>query len=288
MRRFDISKTRLVLASIIRIIASHNKLRRGIFALKSLNNTVGRLPRKAQKEMTIVSSLCICASISFSLFLGCATETPHKVEAKALVEGSMREVVIRPDKPIHIACWMVISGPNASLGTDTKRGVEIAVDDVGGKLLGHPIKITTQDSRCNAEGGQAAAAKLASDPSIVAAVGPNCSSAARPGAPILWKAGIVTVSPSNTDPRLTVPVGECNVTGHLTFNLGSFRFSGKSSMLAAFNGRLILLDSEYAGYNKPGGKMRQNSPDVKKRSTMILNGKETRVFSEVGLCLTLL
>ena len=183
MRHFDMSKTPLVLASIIRIIASHNKLRRAILAVKALNNTVGKLPRKAQKEMAIVSRLCVCALISLSLFLGCATETPRKVEAKALVEGSMREVVIRPGGPIHIACWMVISGRDASLGTDTKRGVEIAVDDVGGKLLGHPIKITTQDSRCNAEGGQAAAAKLASDPSIVAAVGPNCSSAARPGAP---------------------------------------------------------------------------------------------------------
>ena len=86
----------------------------------------------------------------------------------------------------------------------------------------------------------------------------------------------------------TVTVGECNVTGHLTFSLGSFRFSAKSSMLAAFNGEIILLVSEYAGYNKPGGKMRRNSPDLKKRFTMILNGKEVRVSSEGGLCLPLL
>ena len=124
-------------------------------------------------------------------------------------------VKIKKGDPIHIACWMVVAGENASLGTDTKRGVEIAVEDIKGKVLGHPIKISTQDTGCNAEGGQAAATKLASDPTIVAAVGSNCSSEARPGVPILWKAGIVTVSPSNTAPYLTDPKRGPEYNGYL-------------------------------------------------------------------------
>ena len=127
----------------------------------------------------------------------------------------MGVVKIKKGDPVHIACWMVVAGPDASLGTDTKRGVEIAVADVGGKVLGHPIKISTQDTGCNAEGGQAAATKLASDPTIVAAVGSNCSSEARPGVPILWKAGIVTVSPSNTAPYLTDPKRGPEYNGYL-------------------------------------------------------------------------
>jgi branched-chain amino acid transport system substrate-binding protein len=39
----------------------------------------------------------------------------------------------------------------------------------------------------------------------VAAIGSNCSSAAKPGVPILWNAGITTISPSNTAPYLTDP-----------------------------------------------------------------------------------
>ena len=138
-----------------------------------------------------------------------AKKTEFKYEDKIGV------VKIKKGNPIHIACWMVVAGPDASLGTDTKRGVEIAVDDVGGKLLGHPIKISTQDTGCNAEGGQAAATKLASDPTIVAAVGSNCSSEARPGVPILWKAGIATVSPSNTAPYLTDPKRGPEYDGYL-------------------------------------------------------------------------
>lgn len=35
-------------------------------------------------------------------------------------------VAIKKGQPIHIAYWMVVAGENASLGTDTRRGVEIA------------------------------------------------------------------------------------------------------------------------------------------------------------------
>jgi branched-chain amino acid transport system substrate-binding protein len=121
------------------------------------------------------------------------------------VEDPIGVVKIKPGEPIHMACWMVVVGADASLGTDTKRGVEIAIEDKGGKVLGFPIKLTVQDTGCNAEGGQAAATKLAADPTIVAAIGSSCSSEARPGVPILWKAGISTVSPSATSPDLTDP-----------------------------------------------------------------------------------
>ena len=120
-------------------------------------------------------------------------------------EDPVGVITIKPGEPVHVACWLVVAGADTSLGTDSKIGVEIAIDDKGGKLLGHPIKLSVQDTGCNAEGGQAAATKLAADPTIVAAVGSSCSSEARPGAPILWKAGIATVSPSNTAPYLTDP-----------------------------------------------------------------------------------
>jgi branched-chain amino acid transport system substrate-binding protein len=124
-------------------------------------------------------------------------------------------VTIKPGEPIHIAYWFVVSGPDASLGEDTKRGIEIAVDDMGGKLLGRDIKLTGEDELCGPEGGQAAATKIAADPTIVAAIGSNCSSAAKPGVPILWKAGIVTVSPSNTAVFLTVADRDAGYNGYL-------------------------------------------------------------------------
>ena len=124
---------------------------------------------------------------------------------QAEVKDPIGVVKLRAGEPIHIAYWVVISGPNTSLGTDVVRGIEIAVDTFGGSIKGWPLKISGQDAGCSAEGGQAAATRLAADPTIVAAIGSTCSSAAKPGVPILWKAGIPSVSPSNTAPFLTDP-----------------------------------------------------------------------------------
>ena len=66
-------------------------------------------------------------------------------------------VEIGPDDPIHIAYMLTISGATASLGEDSRGGIEIAIDDRGGELLGHEIRLTGEDSGCSAEGGQAAA-----------------------------------------------------------------------------------------------------------------------------------
>ncbi len=130
-------------------------------------------------------------------------------------EDKIGVVKIKKGAAVHIACWMVVTGPDQTLGLDTKYGVEIAAEDEHGKLFGHPIQITVEDSGCNPEGGQAAATKIASDPTVVAAVGSNCSSEAKPGVPILWKAGIVTVSPSNTAPYLTDPKRGHEYDGYL-------------------------------------------------------------------------
>ncbi|MDQ7820451.1 MAG: branched-chain amino acid ABC transporter substrate-binding protein [Armatimonadota bacterium] len=124
-------------------------------------------------------------------------------------------VRIARGQPLIIAYWLVVAGPDASLGIDSRRGIEIAIDDKGGRLLGHPIRLIGEDSGCNAEGGVTAATKLAANRQIVAAIGSSCSSEAVPGAPILWKAGIVTVSPSNTAPRLTDPNRGPDYDGYL-------------------------------------------------------------------------
>jgi branched-chain amino acid transport system substrate-binding protein len=137
--------------------------------------------------------------------LGLTTAYGQTKKGEISYKDKLGIIKIKPGDPIHIGVWFVVAGPDASLGIDTKRGVEIARDDKGGKLLGHPIKLTVQDEGCNAEGGQAAATKLAADKTIVAAIGSNCGSAARAGVPILWKAGILTISPSNTLPSVTDP-----------------------------------------------------------------------------------
>lgn len=119
-------------------------------------------------------------------------------------------VDIAPGDPIHIAYLMVVAGPNESLGIDSRNGVEIAIEDIGGEILGHAVRFDGEDGGCGAEGGQTAGTKLAADPSIVAVIGTSCSSEARAALPLIDQAGFVMVSPSNTAPDLTTPGSENN------------------------------------------------------------------------------
>lgn len=123
-------------------------------------------------------------------------------------------VSIAPGDPIHLAYAMVITGPDATLGIDSRNGVEIAIAEKG-KLLGHDIQLTGEDDGCSAEGGQAAGTKLAADPTIVAVFGTSCSSAARVAVPMLSQAGFVIISASNTAPDLTKAGDPNNWPGYL-------------------------------------------------------------------------
>ena len=111
-------------------------------------------------------------------------------------------VTLAANDPLTIAWMFVVSGPDGSLGTDTQRGAEIAQDDRP-IVAGHTVELIGEDEGCNAEGGQAAGTKVASNSNVVAAIGTNCSSAARAAVPLLFAAGIPMVSPSNTAPDLT-------------------------------------------------------------------------------------
>jgi len=112
-------------------------------------------------------------------------------------------VTVGKDEPIRIAYMMVVSGSDASLGQDTKYGVEIAIEDKGSTLLGHKIELIGEDTLCSAEGGQTAATKLAADTKLVAVVGTSCSSEARAALPIMCAQSIPMISASNTAPDLT-------------------------------------------------------------------------------------
>ena len=131
-------------------------------------------------------------------------ETAAPAEPVAPVAGPLGVLDIAPGDPIKIAYMLVVAGDNQTLGQDAKRGIELAIADTP-ELLGHTVELTGEDSGCNAEGGQAAATKLAADKTIVAVIGSSCSSESVPGAPIISEAGLTMLSPSATAPILTAP-----------------------------------------------------------------------------------
>lgn len=117
--------------------------------------------------------------------------------------------------PIHLAFWGVLSGPDSSLGVDAQRGVEIAIDDRGGELLGREIELSSEDGLCTPEGGATAAQKLAADTTIVGLVGSVCSDETVGGIKTITEAGLTTISASNTRPALTAEDRDETYAGYL-------------------------------------------------------------------------
>jgi|tagenome__1003787_1003787.scaffolds.fasta_scaffold20965945_4 branched-chain amino acid transport system substrate-binding protein len=107
--------------------------------------------------------------------------------------------------PIQIGGYWVLTGPDAALGVDERRGAELALRDRKNTVAGHPARLVVEDDGCSAEGGQTAATKLAANPAIVIVLGPGCSGAATAAAPILWKVGIVDIGTASSAPSLTAP-----------------------------------------------------------------------------------
>jgi branched-chain amino acid transport system substrate-binding protein len=125
----------------------------------------------------------------------------------AFAQDDSGVVTVAPDGEVVIGLAASLSGEGlVPLGEDIQRGAELALDDrptvsVGGTEFA--VAINPQDDLCSAEGGQAVANLFAADPSVVAVVGPMCSSAAFAAAPILDEAGYTSISPSATAAKLT-------------------------------------------------------------------------------------
>jgi branched-chain amino acid transport system substrate-binding protein len=143
-------------------------------------------------------------------------------------------VTIPAGEKIHIVDWGVLSGADASLGEDALYGVQIAVDDKGGKLLGFDINLTTEDGLCTVDGGAAAAQKMASDNTIVGLIGSSCSDETVGGIAALTNAGLTTISPSNTRPALTAPDRDATFAGYAR-TAHSDAFQGKAVAEFVYN-----------------------------------------------------
>ena len=104
-----------------------------------------------------------------------------------------------------------LTGPVAWAGEQALVGTELAVADLNAKggVLGEQMRVISVDDACDAEQAVAAARKLISE-GVRFVVGHMCSGAAIPTAPLYEAAGVIVISPSATNPRLTEE-GRANV-----------------------------------------------------------------------------
>ncbi len=145
-------------------------------------------------------------------------------------------VTVSPGQPIEIGVLQSLSGGVAPLGIEQVRGIQLAMDACHSTLLGHPIRLQTEDTGCTREGGANAALRIIADPQMVAILGTTCSSAAAAVSKAMSDAGLAMVSGNNSAPFLTSIGGKQAPDWHP----GYFRTacneetSGKAAAIYAF------------------------------------------------------
>jgi branched-chain amino acid transport system substrate-binding protein len=105
---------------------------------------------------------------------------------------------------VHIGAAAPLTGTMAWFGEQHERGVGMAVAELNeaGGVLGQSVEVVVADDYCEAEQGVAAARKLIAD-GVVFVAGHLCSGAAIPASELYEEAGIIMISGTATNPKLT-------------------------------------------------------------------------------------
>lgn len=105
---------------------------------------------------------------------------------------------------VLIALANPMTGRYAWFGEQGQRGVALAIDHLNqqGAILGKTAELLVGDDRCNSEIAPALAEKFVAE-GVRLVVGHGCSGPALAAAPIYEDAGIIMISPSASNPKLT-------------------------------------------------------------------------------------
>lgn len=105
---------------------------------------------------------------------------------------------------IKIAVAGPITGSDAAVGDQMKRGAAMAVADINahGGLLGQKLSLDVGDDACDPKQAVAIANKFAVS-GVVFVAGHYCSSTSIPASAVYADAGIIEISPASTNPAYT-------------------------------------------------------------------------------------
>lgn len=108
---------------------------------------------------------------------------------------------------IKIGSVMPVTGAIATFGVSSVEAIELAFKEInaeGGVLGGKQLQLINEDNRSTAEETATAFQKLIEQEKVVAIIGSVASSHSLAGAPIAQDAGIPTISPTSTNPAVTL------------------------------------------------------------------------------------
>ncbi len=109
------------------------------------------------------------------------------------------------EETIKIGYIGPLTGDAASYGIDTRKAVQMKIDEVNasGGIDGRTITLIAEDGRCTGSDAASAAQKLIALDKVVAIIGGQCSGETLAAAPVAEAAEIVLISPISSSPDIT-------------------------------------------------------------------------------------
>jgi branched-chain amino acid transport system substrate-binding protein len=122
----------------------------------------------------------------------------------AILAGALASIGGAKAQNIPIAVVGPLTGSNAALGEQMKRGAEMAVSDINAKggVLGKKLDLNIADDACDPKQAVAAANDVVGK-NVVFVAGHYCSSSSIPASAVYNEAGVLQMTPASTNPALT-------------------------------------------------------------------------------------
>jgi branched-chain amino acid transport system substrate-binding protein len=129
-----------------------------------------------------------------------------KFIAVLLVLAAIAGCTAGGSKGVKIALIFPLTGPVPTFGQSSKEGAELAIKEWNekGGLLGQQIEWVVADSGCDGATATDAANKVIDQDGVKFIVGAVCSSASIPISEVANPKGVLQISPTSTNPKVTI------------------------------------------------------------------------------------
>jgi branched-chain amino acid transport system substrate-binding protein len=228
--------------------------------------------------------LAICLLISISLSFACVQKG-----GDGNTSGSTGDT-------IKVGVYGDLSGPTSSFGLSTRRGIELAFEEINaaGGVNGKKLVPVVEDDQGRPEQAKTVISKLINQDKVQAVLGEVASSNSLAAAPVAQEAKIPMITPSSTNPKVT-EVGDyisrvCFIDPFQGSVMAKFAANTLKAKTAAIIGD---VQSDYSKgltqffteeFTKLGGKIvaeqkyAQTDPDFKAQLTAIRNSNPDVIY----------
>jgi branched-chain amino acid transport system substrate-binding protein len=127
---------------------------------------------------------------------------PAGAPAEAPAEAAEVEVAAAPGFPVKVAMLFPMTGPVKTYGESSVNAINLAFDEA--RAAGWEIETTLDDTKCDAQEASNVGNKAITQDKVHYILGAVCSSASIPISEIANPAGVIQLSPTSTNPQVTI------------------------------------------------------------------------------------